>query len=313
MRKFSSEEKELLFGANPAARYWLAEQLKRKELSPAIKKQFIFLNLIEKNIYAKWHKNCLAEMKRIKLHNCLPELFAFVSRADVSVSKALAYTRKQYAKETNATRQKHIGKMLLMLQRLSLSETLLYRQAKEQFAQGNIKTALETVAWRIENFDEVMSENKLFLKQSIKHYLRLIKLGIVPSIEELKLCLKPEFADDDIIFTKQVNIVCSTYHKGKDVAADIKDVCFNYIKASIEVVGYLHANLIDYIFKNDEISERAFQLFCDAENIIKNKGMGVLPQVYAKKLAKKKGLYTKEADKLSDSDIRILKIEKLFA
>ena len=313
MRKFSSEEKELLSGASPAARYWLAEQLKKRALTDKIRKTFIYLNLVEGNIYRKWHQNYREDMKRIKLHDSLPELYAYISRPEVSVVKALASAQRRYAKETSKTRQKQIGKMIAKIQRLAYSEKLLYRRATEQFAAGKTANVLETIAAAIENTDEIKAEKLLFTKQCIKHYNRLTKLGLTPDIDELRLALRPDFAEDTDIFNRQVNIVCSTYHKGKDVAADIKDVCFNYIKASIEVVGYLHANLIDYIFKNDEISERAFQLFCDAENIIKNKGMASLPQVYAKKLAKKKGLYTKEADKLSDSDIRILRIEKLFS
>lgn len=311
--ELTKNEKELLANAAPAARYWLITQLEKRKLSDQLKKNFVFLNLVEKNIYQKWHQNCLADMKRIKLHNCLPDLFEFISRPDVSVSKALATARKQYAKEKNATKQKQLGKMVAMIQRLATSKINFYKQAKEEFAKGNVAHALEDVARQIEQSDEATAENLLYLKQSIKHYNRLIKLGIKPQIEELKLCLKPEFAVDNDIFTKQVGIVCSTYHKGKDVQADIKDVCFNYIKASIEVVGYLHASLIDYIFKNDEISERAYRLFCDTAKLIKQTGMSSLPHVYAGRLAKHKGLHDKPAAELSDSDVRILRIEKLFS
>ncbi len=311
--ELTKNEKELLANAAPAARYWLITQLEKRKLSDTMKKNFVFLNLVEKNIYQKWQQNCLAEMKRIKLHNTLPELFEFISRPDVSVVQALSAARKKYAKEQNKTKQKQIGKMLVMLQRLANSEKLLYQRAKEQFAKGNIAHALEDVAKQIEQSDEATAENLLYLKQSIKHYTRLTKLGITPSIEELKLCLRPEFAYNNDILTKQVKIVYSTYKPGHDVPADIKDVCFAYIKASIEVAGYLHASLIDYIFKNDVISERAFKLFCDTETLIKRTGMSSLPHVYAGRLAKHKGLHDKPASELSDSDIRILRIEKLFA
>lgn len=313
MKKFNETEKELLSQANPVARYWLAEKLKRHELTDKTRNTFIYLNLVEDNIYYKWHQNCREDMKRVKLNECLPELYAYISLPEVSVVKALAVVQRKYAKETNKSRQKQLGKMVAKIQRLDNSKRLLYRQAKEQFAAGRVKNVLEDIASRIENSDEITSENLLFTKQAIKHYLRLTKLGVTPGIDELRLCLQPQFAEDPDLFTKQVNIVYSTYHEGKDVPADIKDACFEFIKGSIKVAGYFHATLIDYIFKNDEISERAFQLFCDAEKYIRGKSMAALPHARAAKLAAKKGLYDKPVAELSDSDVRILRLEKMFA
>lgn len=313
MRNFSEQEKKLLSGANPIARYWLAEQLKKRALTDKIRKTFIYLSLVEGNIYRKWHQNCREDMKRIKLHDSLPELYAYISKPDVSVVKALASVQRRYAKETSKTRQKQIGKMIAKIQRLAYSEKLLYRRATEQFAAGKTTNVLETIAAAIENTDEIKAEKLLFTKQCIKHYNRLTKLGLTPDIDELRLALRPDFVEDTDIFNRQVNIVCSTYHKGMDVPSGIKDVCFEYIKSSIKIAGYFHANLIDYIFKNDEISERAFQLFCDAEKYIRRSGMTALLKNRAARLADKKNLHNKPAAELSDSDVRILRIEKLFS
>ena len=151
MRNFSEQEKKLLSGANPIARYWLAEQLKKRALTDKIRKTFIYLNLVEGNIYRKWHQNCREDMKRIKLHDSLPELYAYISKPDVSVVKALASVQRRYAKETSKTRQKQIGKMIAKIQRLAYSEKLLYRRATEQFAAGKTTNVLETIAAAIEN------------------------------------------------------------------------------------------------------------------------------------------------------------------
>ena len=90
MKKFNETEKELLSQANPVARYWLAEKLKRHELTDKTRNTFIYLNLVEDNIYYKWHQNCREDMKRIKLHECLPELYAYISLPEITVAKALA-------------------------------------------------------------------------------------------------------------------------------------------------------------------------------------------------------------------------------
>lgn len=311
--KISNPEKELLSKSHPASRYWLLKQIEKGALSDDTKRQLHLLNFIEGNIYKQWRENCLQDMKRIKLHNCLPDVFAFISQPDVSLAKALAFVRRKYAKETNKSTQKQLGKVILLLQRLANSESMLYQEAKKHLDSNNLRQAIEKIAKSIEKQDEIRTENLLFLKQSIKHYLRILKLGVTPDIAELAICLKTDFSSDNNIFTKQVDIVYSTYHPGEDVPADIKDICFNFIKASIEKAGYFHANLINYIFKNDEISERAFQLFCDTEKMIKATGMSSLPRTYAARLAKNKGLYNKPASDLSDSDIRILRIERMFA
>lgn len=312
--KFSEQERTLLSQACPITRRWLIHRLEEEAspLSETTKGIYMYLNLVEENIYRKWHENCLADMKRIKLHDSLPELFAFVADPAVSLPKALSTAQRRYASEKKQTRQKQIGKMIALMTRLDSSEKLLYHEACELLLSGETKNVLEKIAYRIEHADGVLNEYRLYTNQSIKHYNRLMKLGVIPSVHELYQCLDARFAADADIFAKQVNIVCSTYQSGQDVPADIKSVCFEYIVQSLEYAGYLHANLIDYVFKNDEITERAFRLFVDAEKKICEKGMGVLPATYAHKLAARKGLYDKLAAELTDSDVRILRIERMF-
>ena len=256
--KMKDFEKKLLSESYPVSRYWLLKKIEKGDLAANTLKQHSILNLIEGNIYKTWHKNCLQDMKRIKLHNCLAEEFAFISKPDVSLAKALSTIRRKYAKETNKTKQKQLGKMILMLQRLANSESMLYQQSKQHLDSPNIRAIIERSAKSIETHDELQAENLLFLKQSIKHYMRIVKLGVTPNTAELTICLNADFS-------------------------------------------------------NDEISERAFQLFCDAEKIIKATGMSSLPKTYAAKLARKKKLYNKPAAELTNSDIRILRIERMFA
>lgn len=312
--KITEKEKHLLSQARPVTRKWLFNLIKNgKVLDEALNKNYMFLNIVEGNIYKAWHANCLADMKRIKLHDCLPDLFEFVADPKVTLPKALATVQKRYISETSKTRQKQIGKMIALLNRLDNSKKRFYHEATEQLLSSNkIKKVMEEIAHRIENMDGILNEYRLYTNQSIKHYNRLLKLGVRPSVHELYQCLDARFAADADIFTKQVNIVCTTYQKGQDVPADVKDVCFHYIALSLEHAGYLHANLIEYIFKNDEITERAFKLFCDAEKRIHEKGMDSLPRMYAHRLAVKKGLYSKPAAELTDSDVRILRIERMF-
>ena len=307
----TTEQRTMLSQAHRITRRWLNEQINNGNFNEKTVGVYTYLNLVERNIYKAWHQNCLEDMKRIKLQDSLPNLFEFVATPSVTVVAALARARKTYASEKNKTRQKQIGKMVAMLTRLENSEKQLYNEATEQLLAGKTKNVLESLATKIEHTDGILNEYRLYTKQSIKHYTRLQKLGAQPSVHELYQCLDARFAGDADIFTQQVNIVCSTYD-GQDVPANVKDICFNYIVQSLEYAGYLHANLIDYIFKNDEITERAFALFEKADAKIHSCGMSVLPATYAHRLAEKKGLYDKPAADLTDSDVRILRIERMF-
>jgi len=310
MKKFLS----ILSQAQPITRKWLYNKLlKNKKLSQKIQNEYQYLNTVESNIYKSWHQNCLAEMKRIKLHSCVPDLFEYVASPKVKLPKALAVAQKKYTRETNKTRQKHIGKMISLLQALAHNEKKLYRKTTEALLKGEKSYCLEKFAAEINTDNELANEYKLYTKQSIKHYNRLKKLGQQPSIHELYQALDPRSASDNNIHTAQVQIICNTYQEGQDVSADIKEVCFEHIVESIQYVGYFHVSLMDYIFKNDMITEKAYNLFCDNKDIIVKTGMAIMPKKYAQKLANKKGLYTKPATELTDSDLRILRIEKMFS
>ena len=307
-----NEKKNMLAKACPITRRWLVS-IKEEDVDSATINKFNFLNIVERNIYTQWHQQCLAEMKRIKLNACVPELYSFVADPKVNLDKALSVAQKSYAREENKTKQKHIGKMVSMLQTLHRNEKKLYKEATQALLNGEPETCLEDIAMAISNENEVANEYMLYTKQSIKHYNRLLKLGKQPSIHELYQALDPRSATNPNVHTAQVNIVAGTYKEGEDVPTDIKDICFEYIKESIRYAGYFHVILMEYIFKNDEISERAYNLFVETEAIIRKSGMSVMPKMYANRLAKKLGLYAKEVTELTDSDIRILRIEEMFS
>ncbi len=307
------EKKKLLKSARPITRKWLFAKLQNQKVDAEIQKSFFYLNTVEGNIITKWHQNVLHRMVAVKLHAYEPELFEYISKPEVTVAQALAKARKSYAKAISKQHQKQIAKIIAILQQLFDSEKELYDKAGEQLSLGNVENVLENIAAKIEAKDEVSAEYLLYTKQSIKHYNRLLKLKINPSIHELYQALDPRFAGDPDIYTKQISVVLSTYREGEDVDKAVKDICFDFIKDSIKYCGYIHVNLMEYIFKNDEISERAYQLFCDAEKQIRSKSMSVLPAAFADRIAKKKGLYEKTPEDLTAAEIRILKIKEMFS
>ena len=309
-RKLTPEEKYLQAMLQPIAKKWLYGELQQNNKIP--EERIFAVDSIETNIYATWHKDCLDEMRKEKLHLSVPELFSQVSDPKVSVIQALKLARKFYTNKAFAARQKHIGKIISKIQRLADKEKAFYQQTIELMKTVSPIEAIKTIADRLGKDDKKDAEDLLYTRQSLKHIRVLISLGYKPSVHELYQALEPRFAANSDLYQRQINLVLSTYQKGQDVPADVKDVCFDFIKESIPYAGYFHANLIDYVFKNDSISPRAFQLFMDVEKYIKSQGMSILVYSKAKKLADTLGLEGKKISELSASEMNILKLVEIF-
>lgn len=309
-RKLTKDEKTLLSMLQAITRKWLYGALQQGLEIP--EERVWAVNSIEESIYATWHKDCLEEMRKEKLHLSVPELFAQVSDPKVSVIQALKLARRFYTNKAFAARQKHIGKIISKIQRLYDKEKVFYRQSLELMETVSPVEAIKTVAERLGKEDKIEAEYRLYTIQSIKHIRVLISLGYKPSVHELYQALDPRFASDYKIFQKQINLVLGTYTEGQDVPADIKDVCFEFIKESIPRVGYFHVSLMNYVFENDFISDRAFKLFLDAEVSIKKEGMSVLVHKKATDLADALELKNKEDSELSASERNILELIKIF-
>ena len=309
-RKLTPEEKTLQSMLQPIAKKWLYGELQQDNKIP--EERIFAVDSIETNIYATWHKDCLDEMRKEKLHLSVPELFAQVSDPKVSVIQALKLARKFYTNKDFVNKQKHIGKIISRLQRLADKEKNFYRQSLELMKSYAPVEAMKTIANKLSKEDKKDAEDLLYTRQSLKHIRVLISLGYKPSVHELYQALEPRFAANSDLYQRQINLVLSTYKEGQDVPDDVKAVCFDFIQQSILYAGYFHANLIEYIFKNDFISERAFRLFLDVEKYIKEQGMSILVYSKAKKLADALGLERKKISELSDSEMNILKLVEIF-
>ncbi len=308
------EIKTLLSSAAPITRKWFWEKVKN---DPQIMDETIALfqrlNRTEKKIYAEWHKNCLEEMRRTKLHVSVADLYNIITDPAVSVKKALTISRRYYVRQDKSDRKKQIGKMISLLQRLEKRESSFYKDAFLALHDAEHEDTLTATAARYETLSRRDEEDLLYTKQSIKHVNNLWKIGAKPSVHELYQALEPRFANDYDLFQKQISVVLKTFESGHDVPADIKNVCFDFIRDSISYAGYAPAQLIAYIFLNDEISEKAFALLCGLKETIYQQGMSVLVKSSATRLAARLKLDDKPRVDLTESDLRILKLAELFA
>ena len=313
MNTFTTEQKTLLSKAKPITRKWLCSRFEENQpVSQTIQNGFTYLNTIENSIYNQWHRDCLNEMQREKLNLSVPELYSLISDPKVTVKQALILAQKFYSRKDLAAKQKHIGKIISLIKKLADREKSFYRQASERLRAEKPNNVLEEVAKALETVNRRDSEDLLYTRQSLKHIRVLRKLGFSPSVHEIYQALEPRFAGLNDLYQKQIQVVMDTYVKGQDVPAEIKDVCFEFIKESIPHAGYFHANLIGYIFKNDTISDKAFKLFADMEKVIKKQGMEILVYSQAMKLANLKKLAAKKITELSNEEMNILRLAEIF-
>ena len=75
MEKF---KKELLANAGAATRKFFYKNVLSKSNS-CDETLFNEINNVELQTYQKWHQKCLSDMRRVKLHTALPELYDKIS------------------------------------------------------------------------------------------------------------------------------------------------------------------------------------------------------------------------------------------
>ena len=307
---FTSEQKAILKKAQPVTRKWLTEKFKNNQT--VSDNLFLFLNTQESNIYKTWHQQCLADMRKIKLDLSVPELYAQISDPKVPVFQALTLAQRYYSRKPNLSKQKHTAKMLSLIKQLHDRERDFYQKASARLKTEKPSTVFAKIAQEMETMSARDNEDLLYTKQSVKHVNQLRKLGAYPSVHELYQALEPRFAGNYDLYQKQIKVVIDTYSPGQDVPADIKTVCFEFIKESIPHAGYIPGQLVEYIFFNDTMSERAYQLFLDLEKMAKEQGISSYISTLAAKLARKRELHKKKPAELSGEDLRILKLKEIF-
>ncbi len=306
-------EKEMLAKAEPATRKFFYNAIQNDY--PFVHDMNILfndINEVEKSTYAKWHQKCLADMRRVKLHTALPELYNKIASPEVSVKQALTILRRAYVIKPYEAKRKQVGKMLSLIQNLSDREDKLYHLAQERLEDEPTSKAMAVLAENLGRMGARDSEDLLYTKQSIKHVNSLRGIGAQPSIHELYQALEPRFAFIEELYDKQIGVALKSCLPDGTIPLDVKDIIFDFIQESVPVAGYFDARLIECIFKNGQISERAFQLFTDMEPIIKQQGISPMIYYRAKAIANSKKLVEKKLTELSLSDLNILRLIEKF-
>ncbi len=308
MEKF---KKELLANAGAATRKFFYKNVLSKSNS-CDETLFNEINNVELQTYQKWHQKCLSDMRRVKLHTALPELYDKISTPEVTVKQALALVRRAYASKLYEAKRKQVGKMVSLIQALADRENKFYHMAQDALAAETSAKALAQLAEELSKMGARDSEDLLYTKQSVKHVNSLRAIGVEPSVHELYQALEPRFAYIEKLYDKQINVAILSRAEDGSISDEVKDIIFDFIKESVPTAGYFDIRLIEYIFYHDRISNRAFKLFCDMETLLKRQGIGIMISCRVQTIVKKQGLKDKLISELSESDLNLLKLEEIF-
>lgn len=319
-RKFTKEEKTLLNSAHPITRWLIVHYLKNgKKLTKVFASNIQNMNFIEGNIYKIWHQKCLQEMRKDKLQYVVAEVYERVADPDVTVKQALSLVRRYYNRKDYVDKQKQLTKMIIRLKELMDREAKLYKESKTLFEDVLIKEGtynVDTLIKSMENRAKEMETNSLidiedrrFAEQCILHVNVRRGLGREPRISALIEALEPRFVTNPDLYDKQIDLVCAT----KVVSDEVKTVCYDFIKASVEIAGVFPQKLIEFIFRDNFVSEKSYELLSGMSGLIISQGMHPWVLSEARKLATNLGLFDKDIEKLTLSDKHILKLIEVFS
>lgn len=308
-QKFDKETRTFLSNCAPITRRWAVSLLERGKKTDEVKRTVRIFHVTEVSIYSQWIENAIHDMSRIKLNLSMKEWIEKLSLGD-NLDRLLSQARKEYTKSES----KALGKFINRVKRLQEKQKEFYKRGTQMLLSGENFVKVIDLAGEIEKENELFLERELYLKQTIKHIERLNKLGVRESYNNIVQALKPEYAGNPAIFDKQVVIACHTYVNGT-VDPSTKVKVYRFIEESVQYAGYVHANLIQYLMKQDcnmeqRISHETFLLLEKLCPKIKAYGMTSLVSMKLHPLAKQ--LKEKEVSQLSESDLYILKLAEMY-
>ena len=308
MKNLNHEERSALSAATPTARKWLVYQFNSGKSLEQLYSKLQSIIWAERSVEQKWKEYTLKEMERQGLAVKTKVLYDAFAAPHSNLQKTLATAQKQYAR----TGDKHTARFISIINHL-LEQTRTFSKEAYQMLLDNVPVAkILDYAQSKESDNDIANENKLYLRQTIKHIKRLKKNHIPVRKSILNIALNPEYSYDQFIFEKQVEIVVDTYDKkNRSIQPAIKDLCFEFIRKSIQVTGYSHPNLIMYLFYGNWISPETFQLLKELYPLIKKNSMLCLVYTPLNKLAAT--IRQKPVAEWSDSDQNIIELEQMYS
>lgn len=260
-------EKATLKKLMPVARRWAVTRMHNGEDFGDFEEDVFQIDSIEVKLYAKMKFTFL---QSVHIHGCdhkdigFVEALEAISDFDRNVySKLLGRMRKSYAKDKSRSLEYLISKTTEFVHKIND----VGRAAFARLMEGK---QLDFEQWSAEQIlqDRVFEENKLFLKQTIKHLetmkLNKVKLGV----SEIRLLLNQKdgcrreklyHIAEEWIISIYNSLPCATAEEKAAQEQIYKEIC-SFVYDIVPLTGRISVNMINFIFDRGFLSSMSRSL-----------------------------------------------------
>lgn len=260
-------EKATLKKLMPVARRWAVTRMHNGEDFGDFEEDVFQIDSIEVKLYAKMKFTFL---QSVHIHGCdhkdigFVEALEAISDFDRNVySKLLGRMRKSYAKDKSRSLEYLISKTTEFVHKIND----VGRAAFARLMEGK---QLDFEQWSAEQIlqDRVFEENKLFLKQTIKHLesmkLNKVKLGV----SEIRLLLNQKdgcrreklyHIAEEWIISIYNSLPCATAEEKAAQGQIYKEIC-SFVYDIVPLTGRISVNMINFIFDRGFLSSMSRSL-----------------------------------------------------
>lgn len=254
-------EKATLKKLMPVARRWAVTRINNGEDFGDFEEDVFQIDSIEVKLYAKMKFTFL---QSVHIHGCdhkdigFVEALEAISDFDQNVySKLLGRMRKSYAKDKSRSLEYLISKTTEFVHKIND----VGRAAFARLMEGK---QLDFEQWSAEQIlqDRVFEENKLFLKQTIKH-LEIMKQNKVKlGVSEIRLLLNQKdgcrreklyHIAEEWIISIYNSLPCVTAEEKAAQGQIYKEIC-SFVYDIIPLTGRISVNMINFIFDRGFLS-----------------------------------------------------------
>lgn len=254
-------EKATLKKLMPVARRWAVTRMHNGEDFGDFEEDVFQIDSIEVKLYAKMKFTFL---QSVHIHGCdhkdigFVEALEAISDFDQNVySKLLGRMRKSYAKDKSRSLEYLISKTTEFVHKIND----VGRAAFARLMEGK---QLDFEQWSAEQIlqDRVFEENKLFLKQTIKH-LEIMKQNKVKlGVSEIRLLLNQKdgcrreklyHIAEEWIISIYNSLPCVTAEEKAAQGQIYKEIC-SFVYDIVPLTGRISVNMINFIFDRGFLS-----------------------------------------------------------
>ena len=283
-----TKEQGKFFSELPRATRKAAVILSQDESNPEVILEFMTpFAEFEKHLYRKWFLKMSRDINDLRAD---PETYAYKivqeirNHEDVNLQKLLSRGEKQMQMQQNAGHRpsRMLGQVLDLIKRYLERRERFYSYAVQTIVNLDMDKLTSQVAAHEESYRR-HNEDQLFQLQVLKHVRNLQDYDRPIPIELFKIALQTEFSDNPKILQEQSLLVYHVYDSQCEKPLLFKQMCFDFI---YEVLTKIKGDvtLINWLFRDDWISQETHDLLIEAHPMISKFGMGVVVLYKAKKL-----------------------------